>query len=151
MSTFTQRLSIRWSDLDPNFHVRHSVYYDFGAQARISILNELGISATVMLQHHFGPILFREECIFRKEIRFSDTIVIDTKLAKMRSDFARWSFRHTLTREQDGELCATLLLDGAWMDTKLRKLAAPPAIATEAMNAFPRTEDFVLTAAPPAA
>lgn len=145
MSAFTQRLSLRWSDLDPNFHLRHSVYYDFGAQARIQVLNEVGITAQVMQEQHFGPILFREECIFRKEIRFDDVIVIDTKLSKLRNDFARWSFRHTLVRQSDNELCATLLLDGAWMDTKLRKLSVPPAIAVEALSKFPRTEDFVMT------
>jgi acyl-CoA thioesterase FadM len=34
---FSKQLSFRWSDLDPNFHVRHSAYYDFGAQHRIEI------------------------------------------------------------------------------------------------------------------
>jgi acyl-CoA thioesterase FadM len=32
MTSFSKELSFRWSDLDPNFHVRHSAYYDFGAQ-----------------------------------------------------------------------------------------------------------------------
>ena len=35
MASFSKQLSFRWSDLDPNFHVRHSTYYDFGAQHRI--------------------------------------------------------------------------------------------------------------------
>jgi acyl-CoA thioester hydrolase len=35
MASLSKQLSFRWSDLDPNFHVRHSAYYDFGAQHRI--------------------------------------------------------------------------------------------------------------------
>ena len=31
MASFIKEISFRWSDLDPNFHVRHSAYYDFGA------------------------------------------------------------------------------------------------------------------------
>jgi acyl-CoA thioester hydrolase len=40
MTSFSKQLSFRWSDLDPNFHVRHSAY-DFGAQHRIEILEVL--------------------------------------------------------------------------------------------------------------
>ena len=59
MSVFTKEISIRWSDLDPNFHLRHSAYYDFGAQHRIEILEEQGLTLRVMQQGHFGPVLFR--------------------------------------------------------------------------------------------
>ena len=86
MATFSKQLSFRWSDLDPNFHMRHSAYYDFGAQHRIEILEELGLTLRVMKTEHFGPVLFREECVFRKEINLSDTIVMQTKIAKMKSD-----------------------------------------------------------------
>jgi acyl-CoA thioester hydrolase len=34
-------------------------------------------------------------------------------------------------------------VDGAWMDTKLRKLASPtPEIAIEALSIFPKSDDF---------
>ena len=75
MTSFTNQISLRWSDLDPNFHVRHSAYYDFGAQHRIEILESLGLTMKVLQQQHFGPILFREECIFRKEIKLGITLV----------------------------------------------------------------------------
>ena len=48
MISFSKELSFRWSDLDPNFHVRHSAYYDFGAQHRIEILESLGLTMKVM-------------------------------------------------------------------------------------------------------
>lgn len=144
MSVFTKEISIRWADLDPNFHMRHSAYYDFGAQHRIEILEEQGLTMRIMQQQHFGPVLFREECVFRKEIHMGDTITISTKIGKMKEDASRWTIVHEL-KNQLGELCAVLSVDGAWMDTKLRKLASPtPEIAREVMHAFPKTEDFVL-------
>lgn len=144
MGIFTKEISIRWSDLDPNFHMRHSAYYDFGAQHRVEVLENEGLTLRVMQENHIGPILFREECIFRKEIRLGNKITISTKIGKMKPDASRWTIVHELRNEKD-ELCAVLSVDGAWMDTKMRKLASPtPEIVQEVMNAFPKTEDFVL-------
>jgi acyl-CoA thioester hydrolase len=143
MTSFSKQLSLRWSDLDPNFHMRHSAYYDFGAQHRIEILESLGLTMKVLQINTFGPILFREECVFRKEIALSDTIFIHTKISKMRPDASRWSIVHEFKNEED-KLCATITVDGAWMDTKLRKIANPtPAIAMEAMTSIPKTVDFI--------
>lgn len=144
MSIFTKQISIRWSDLDPNFHMRHSAYYDFGAQHRIEILSAQGLTMEVMREQHFGPIAFREECVFRKEIHLDDTIFISTKIGKMRADASRWTIVHELA-DANGALCAKIILDGAWIDTKLRKLAVPtPKLACDVMNAIPKTDDFVL-------
>jgi acyl-CoA thioester hydrolase len=82
MKDFTTSLEVRWSDLDPNFHLRHSVYYDWGAYCRIKFLNQYGLTPQLMQQVHFGPILFREECIFKKEIRLEDKVSIDLSLLK---------------------------------------------------------------------
>ncbi|MEM8521683.1 acyl-CoA thioesterase [Flavobacterium sp. PL12] len=143
MTSFTKQISLRWSDLDPNFHVRHSAYYDFGAQHRIEILESLGLTMKVLQQQHFGPILFREECVFRKEIKLADKITMQTKISKMRPDAARWSIIHEFLNEE-GNLCAVITVDGAWMDTKLRKIAYPtPEIAVEAISLFPKSEDFI--------
>ncbi|WP_136667277.1 thioesterase family protein [Flavobacterium sp. H122] len=144
MGIFTKEISIRWSDLDPNFHMRHSAYYDFGAQHRVEVLENEGLTLRVMQENHIGPILFREECIFRKEIRLGNKITISTKIGKMKADASRWTIVHELKNEKD-ELCAVISVDGAWMDTKLRKLASPtPQIVQDVMNAFPKTDDFVL-------
>ena len=142
MASFSKELSFRWSDLDPNFHVRHSAYYDFGAQHRIEVLESLGLTMSVMQAQSFGPILFREECVFRKEIKLGDTIFMHTKSSKVNADASRWSIVHEFRNDKD-QLCATITVDGAWMDLKLRKLAAPtPEIAMEALSVFPKSEGF---------
>lgn len=143
MTSFSKHLTFRWADLDPNFHVRHSVYYDCAAQHRMEILESLGLTLKTFQSQHFGPILFREECVFRKEIKLNDSITIHTKVAKMRADAARWSIEHEF-RNKDNLLCATLTVDGAWMDTKLRKLVDPvPEIAINALKSIPKCEDFI--------
>jgi acyl-CoA thioester hydrolase len=144
MATFTKEISIRWSDLDPNFHMRHSAYYDFGAQHRIEILEQYGLTMKAMQEQHFGPVLFREECVFRREIRLNSKVFITTKVGKMKTDASRWTIVHELKNEKD-ELYAVISVEGAWMDTKLRKLANPtPQIALDVMNNMPKTADFTL-------
>ncbi|MBI1782589.1 MAG: thioesterase, partial [Sphingobacteriales bacterium] len=41
---YSKLVEVRWADLDPNFHVLHSKYYDFGAYIRMSYLTENGIT-----------------------------------------------------------------------------------------------------------
>ena len=141
MHEFSLPLQIRWSDLDPNFHVRHSVYYDWGALCRIEFLNQYGLDAHAMGELNFGPILFREECVFRKEIRSVDTISISLRLIRSRKDYSRWSIRHEITKA-DGTLCAVLTVDGAWMDTNKRRLASPPEKVFEVFSRMPVSDEF---------
>lgn len=142
MIPFSKKISIRWADIDPNFHLRHSVYYDFGAQQRIEILESLGLTLRLMQEQNFGPILFREECVFKKEILLSDAITINARLAKSNADASRWTIQHEFF-SSDNKTCAILTLDGAWIDTAKRKLLSPiPEIVIDVFSAFPKTEDY---------
>lgn len=141
MSEFSLPISLRWADFDANFHLRHSVYYDFGATARLEFLSKYGLNYELMQAEHFGPVLFREECVFRREVRPGDQISINLLLTKLRRDFSRFSFRHEITRT-DGTLCAIINVDGAWMDTNLRKLAVPPNVIASVLDSLPKSEDF---------
>ena len=141
MELYFQPLDIRWSDLDPNLHLRHSVYYDYGAFCRISFLNSQGLTPTFMVEHNIGPILFREECIFRKEVRLGDKLQIDLRLAGAASNFARWTIKHNIIKN-DNVLAAVITVDGAWIDIQRRKLATPPPEVFNTFNEMPRTDDF---------
>ena len=141
MNDFVKDVQIRWSDLDPNFHLRHSVYYDWGAFCRIEFLNQYGLDAYQMQKLHFGPIIFREECIFRKEIRSKDEVRINLVLSKARKDYSRWSIKHNIIKNGD-VLCASLTVDGAWINTVERKLATPPELVVEVFAKMPKPEDF---------
>ena len=141
MKEFNRSIQLRWSDLDPNFHIRHSVYYDWGAFCRIEFLNEFGLTSQVMKELDFGPILFREECIFRKEIRSGDLVMISLEITKSKSDFSRWSIRHNISKDT-GILCAILTVDGAWMDVTKRKLASPPEKVHDVFELMPKAQEF---------
>lgn len=116
------------------------MYYDYGAYCRICFLNSHGVTADFFNQNHFGPILFREECTFRREIRLDDLVTIDLQLVKARADYSRWTIQHLITKND--EHAATLLMDGAWINTAQRKLTIPPELARVAFENIPRTEGF---------
>ncbi len=143
MSDFIKNIDIRWSDLDPNFHVLHSKYYDFGAHCRMALLAEYGMTIQVMMKHQIGPILFREECVFKREIRFGDPVTINVRIKSVTKDFGRWSMIHEIWRDAE-TLAAILTVDGAWINTALRKLAVPPEDIKAIFEAAPKTEDFVI-------
>lgn len=137
----SKKLDLRWSDIDPNFHLRHSVYYDFGAQLRTEVLNSIGLTMATFAKEKVGPVLFKEECVFQREIHFGDEIYIDFEIIGLSKDMERFAFRHRFTRA-DGTLCAVLTLNGAWMDTVKRKLTLPPSVIEKAIDGMPKAEDF---------
>lgn len=141
MKQYRKQLQIRWADLDPNGHIRHSVYYDWGAYSRIAFLTENGLSPSRMMELQVGPVIFREECVFKKEIRLEDTLYIDLELLQARRDFSRWTMQHLLYKES-GTLAAVLTLNGAWMDTIKRKLTVPPELVFAAYEVMPKSAAF---------
>lgn len=141
MENFLLPIQLRWADIDANFHVRHSVYYDWGAMCRMEFLRSRGLTESVFHQLQIGPILFREESRFKRELVMGDTVAIDLQLLAARQDFSRWTIRHQLFKNGD-TLAAILTVDGAFLNTHLRKLAIPPALAVDTFGAMPRATEF---------
>lgn len=137
-----KNVTLRWSDLDPNFHLRHSSYYDLAAQDRIDILHQYGITINVMKTENVGPVLFKEQCEFKREIHLNSKIHIVTKLLKMKKDGSLWIIQHEFLSDEN-KLHALITVEGSWIDTIKRKLArpVPPAIFS-GLESFPKTEDF---------
>jgi acyl-CoA thioester hydrolase len=141
MKEYITQVQIRWSDLDSNVHLRHSVYYDWGALSRINFLTSHGLTTELMQQLQFGPILFREECVFKREIRLGDAVTISLELIRAKRNYSKWSIRHTIIKSGD-TVAAILIVDGAWIDTAKRKLAIPPAEVSNAFLEMPVAEDM---------
>jgi acyl-CoA thioester hydrolase len=141
MNSFLKEVEVRWADLDPNFHLRHSVYYDYGASIRIEYLQQNGITPEFLRENNLGPIIFREECLFKREIRSTDKITIDLRLIRCTPNASRWSIQHHIFKNGD-TLSAILTVDGAWIDTVKRKLATPPPEATKTFRLMPVGEGF---------
>jgi len=141
MTEFKKPMQLRWADLDPNFHVRHSAYYDYAAELRTLFISSQGITPQIMIEQHFGPVLFREEALFKREIRYSDEIFVSLKLLKAKRDYTRFSFVHEITKA-DGTIAAVITVDGAWIDTQKRKVTVPPQQVIAMTEHCPKHENF---------
>jgi acyl-CoA thioester hydrolase len=127
---------VRWADMDPNGHMRHSAYADYGADQRIALLARAGFDLRRFAQLRLGPILFREETKFLKEVSIGEEIRVDSRLGSLSDDGGRWTIVHTLYKA-DGRVAATITVDGAWLDLDRRKLTVPPADLAETMRTLP--------------
>ncbi|WP_345070702.1 thioesterase family protein [Hymenobacter fastidiosus] len=127
--------------MDPNAHMRHSAYTDYAAQLRIEYLAEHGFGMQRFAELGMGPILFREDTRFLKEVGISEAIRVTAEAAGLSADGSRWRIIHTLYKA-DGRPAATVTVDGAWLDLRRRKLMVPPPEMVEAMRRMPRHESY---------
>lgn len=132
---------VRWADLDANGHLRNTAYSEYATEARLRHLAENGFGPEQFGELGIGPVIFREEARYRREVRLGDTVTVDFRAAGLSEDGSRWRVAHRVCRS-DGEEAATLRLDGGWMELDGRRLVRPPAELLEALRRIPRTEDY---------
>lgn len=138
---YAKSFTVIWADLDPNAHMRHSAYADYGAQARIGFLSEHGFGLEEFHQLRLGPILFREDLKYTREIRANETIRVTCEAVGISFNKKHWRIRHRIFRS-DGELACTIDCQGAWFDLVNRKVVPAPVDLQAVMEKMPKSEDY---------
>ncbi len=133
---------VLWSQIDANQHLRHSAYADFAAQARINMLEDAGLSPLTLFQSKIGPVLFKEELFYLREVAINDFIKVTCEVTRSRADGSRWAIRHELYRG-DGVKAAVINAEGAWIDLEKRKLTILPVELSNLFLHSPRSNDYV--------
>jgi acyl-CoA thioester hydrolase len=133
---------VLWSQIDSNQHMRHSAYADFAAQARLAMLESVGLKLAALYEFKIGPVIFREELIYLREIAMNEYISVTSELTKSRPDGSRWSIRHELYRS-DGVKASVVTADGAWIDMEKRKLALLPPELSQLFIKAPKSNDYL--------
>jgi acyl-CoA thioester hydrolase len=110
----------------------------------VSIFADYGFSLEKIAKMGFGPILFREEIKYLKEVNLFENIRVHCKVKQMRDDASRWSFFQEIFKSDDTP-AVEIIVDGAWIDLSTRKLGMPTEKLIGVMKQFPRTEDFEWT------
>ncbi|WP_269530778.1 thioesterase family protein [Chitinimonas sp. BJYL2] len=141
MDSFRHTIEVRWADCDANQHVRHSAYADFCTHARIEWLRSHGFAYDQFQQRAFGPVIFKESTEYYKELKMSERVEIEVRVAALNADGSRFTIRHDLFK-QDGRLAARHEINGAWFDLRERKLIPPPAELASIFAELARTDDF---------
>lgn len=133
---------VLWSMIDVNGHVRHSAYSDMCTQARSNLMIEVGLSMKECLKLGIGPVLFREETIFKREVRMDEFVYIEVALTKYDTTKSRFSIQHKLFKE-DGTLSAIVNVDGAFMDLKARALTVLPDPIQQMVLQIPKADEYL--------
>lgn len=142
MQAYSKTFEVTWADMDPNRHMRHSVYNDYAAQSRVAMFSDFDLPVTDIGRLGFGPVLFREETKFLREINLLEIITVTCALKTMRRDGSRWSFQHEIFKGgEDGIKAAQINVDGAWLNLDSRNLGTIPELR-KVMKRFPKTANF---------
>lgn len=123
--SYEVQFTTKWSDFDPNRHMRHTAYNDYAAEVRIRYFAFAGFPVSQLAKDHIGPILFEENTSFRKEIYSGENIRVNMALIGLSEDKRKWKLRHEVFN-QNGELSAIITVFGAWIDLQKRKLTKLP-------------------------
>lgn len=143
MENVSYKGQVLWSQIDANGHLRHSAYSDLCTQARSNMMKQVGFSMQEFGKHKIGPILFREETIFYKEVRMDEEVYIKVFISKFNQTNHRFSIVHELYNSKDLK-CAVVHIDGAWMNLLERKLTNIPDVLVGLIESIPKTNDFKL-------
>ncbi|MFY9243480.1 MAG: thioesterase family protein [Polaribacter sp.] len=139
--TYKVTFATKWSDFDPNRHMRHTAYNEYAAEVRVRYFAEQNFSIDEFTKYNIGPILFTEETSFRKEIHLGENITVNIKLSGLSKNNERWKLVHEVFNEA-GKLSAVIKVYGAWLDLSKRKLTSPPKEAKNLFLSADKTDDF---------
>jgi acyl-CoA thioester hydrolase len=89
----------------------------------------------------FGPVMFREEIRYRREVQFGDEVAVNVLIAGLAPDGTQWSVVQEV-RRADGKPAAILTIDGAWIHLDSRRLIAPPTELTQLLARLHRIPGF---------
>jgi acyl-CoA thioester hydrolase len=140
---FEEQFSVRWSDLDANRHVRNTIFSELATHSRFRFLESRGFPQAKFEALRFGPVMFREEIRYRRELTFGETVTVDVQCAGLSEDGSYWRVQQQV-RRPDGKQAAVLVIDGAWIHLDTRKVIVPPDEVAEVLNTLSRTGDFEL-------
>jgi acyl-CoA thioester hydrolase len=141
MKPYFFKTTVIWAQIDANQHMRHSAYADIAAHARVQMLESIGLDSKAFFIHKIGPILFREETLYKREFHIGEKVKVSCELSKCTPNGKKWSMRHLFYKE-NGKLAAEINVDGSWIDMNERKIVALSGELLKAFNLIPRAVDF---------
>ncbi len=137
MDRYAKTFEVRWADCDLNGHVRNTAYSEFCIESRMGFFAEHGFGYETMLANGIGPVIFREETDYLREIGVGQRVTVDLWVVGVSPEGAKFKIRHDLFR-QDGTHAARLAVTGGWMDLRTRKIVAPPPALTATIALAPK-------------
>ncbi|HET7361084.1 MAG TPA: thioesterase family protein [Salinimicrobium sp.] len=138
---YFKEFDIRWSDLDPNWHLANSAYISFMSHTRMSFLMENGFGKTELMKHKLGPVVFYEHIYYFREILPGQKVKVSLQLKGLSEDGMYFEFVHEFY-DRNGKNLASCELMGGWINLETRKLTGLPKTLLDNFGNLERSPDF---------
>lgn len=138
---FSRRFHVRWGDMDFNAHMRNTAYLDTAADLRMMYFQDRGFTMAEFEKLRFGPVIFKDEMEYFKELRLLEPVDVNILLAGLSADGSRFRLRNEFFTGE-GALAARVTSSGGWLSLATRTLTGPPEPLAALLAALPRTKDF---------
>jgi acyl-CoA thioester hydrolase len=120
----------------------NTAYLDRASDARALYLANSGFPAARFVTERMGPVVIRDELVYRKELRLHDEFVVDLLAAGLSVDGTRFRLENNF-RNASNESVATVTSDGVWFDLDARRPRPPPKDLDAVMRQTPRGPTYV--------
>ena len=130
-----------WKDIDFNQHMRNTAFLEKADDVRMMFFAENGLAIDEFSRLKVGPVVFKDEVEYFKEVNLFDKIKISISTAGISEDGSRYIIRNEFFRP-DGKIAARINSYGTWLDLAGRKIIVPPEKLQMVLKALPKTEDY---------
>ena len=119
--------------MDANGHVNNMYYQSYFDQARIEAFEQAGLSIAELRARGIGPVIFKAELDYRRELKHPDSITITTRVVERHR--SRGVLAQQIESDRTGEIVCTARFHGIFMDLKAGR---PIPFPMELMNGAAR-------------
>jgi len=138
---FLKQFTVGWGDLDSNNHMRNTAYLDVAGTARFTFFKENGFSPSRFRELNFGPVVFKDEVEYMRELMLLETFTVNFLQDGMNQSGSVFRIMNEFFNPQ-GERVALVKTHGAWFDLAKRKIQPPPDELLAVMRSLPKTSTY---------
>ncbi len=121
---FEIKIRVRWNEMDANGHVNNMYYQSYFDEARGDAFTKAGMDLSMLRRKMTGPLLYRCEFDYIRELRHPDSARIVTWVDIVSDKEA--VVNQELFRESDGKLVCRAKGYGMFYDFKNREAVSFP-------------------------
>lgn len=123
---------VRWNEMDANGHVNNMYYQSYFDEARSDMFTRAGMDLARMRIDGIGPVLYRVEFDYIRELKHPDEVVIRSWMEPPHEN--RAVINQELLRSSDGKTVCRARIYGMFFDFSTRKPVAIPSDVLQAMG-----------------
>ncbi len=129
---FELELRVRWGEMDANGHVNNMVYQSYLDEARGDTFARAGFDLAAMREKKIGPVIYRCEIDYHKELKHPDRVLITTRVELLSE--SKGAVHQEIRRASDGGLVARAVFYGMFFDFAARRPIAFPDFILEGLG-----------------